>query len=301
MADIVNLTYEESMTSHFSEWYGRLAGRMSAYREEIAFGLSSVCTWTDQLSLLRYTMRFHIQNWLGHGYNNRMAFTIDLRIGLEKPISLTLRPFSGDLFVLYEVLARNVYYIAPTLLPPEKVNTIVDCGGNIGITSLFLAARYPHAKIISVEPHPENFALLQANVAQVPRITPICACVTGKPQSAVRFSTDQAAWGNRIATGDDGMLVPAITIDELCNQKGFAGIDLLKLDIEGAEEEVLENGTFLSRTEYIIIELHGRYGFQRFKHDIARSGLAAQQAHPPETYMVTAHRTNPDQAPARSS
>jgi FkbM family methyltransferase len=47
------------------------------------------------------------------------------------------------------------------------------------------------------------------------------------------------------------MLVPAITIDELCEQNGIEKIDLLKLDIEGAEAQVLENGTFLARTKHI--------------------------------------------------
>jgi hypothetical protein len=66
----------------------------------------------------------------------------------------------------------------------------------------------------------------------------------------VRFTADLAAWGNRIGTDGHGVLVPALTI-------GIEKIDLLKLDLEGAEEEVLDNGTFLARTEHIIVELHG--------------------------------------------
>lgn len=170
------------------------------------------------------------------------------------------------------------------------MRVIIDCGANIGITSLFLAARYPGATILSVEPHPENFALLKTNVAQVPRISPIPACLTGASRSAVRFTTDQAAWGNRIAADNRGVLVPAMTIEELCEQNGIKKIDLLKLDIEGAEEQVLENGTFLARTEHIIVELHGHYGFQCFQRDIAPCGLVAQEGRPPDTYMVTARR-----------
>jgi hypothetical protein len=58
--------------------------------------------------------------------------------------------------------------------------------------------------------------------------------------------------GNRIATDARGVLVPAITIEELCKQNGIEKIDLLKLDIEGAEEQVLQNGIFLARTEHIV-------------------------------------------------
>jgi FkbM family methyltransferase len=268
----------------------QISNRLSAYSREVAFGWKAASTSADQFALLYHTLRFHLHNWLGRAYDNRSAFTVELRIGDEKPASLVLRPFSGDLFVLYEVLASKAYYIAPRLLPPNEVNTIVDCGANIGTTSLFLAARYPRATIFSIEPHPENFTLLEANVVQEPRITPIRACVTGVPKNAVRFTIDDAAWGNRIATGDHGVLVPAITIDELCDQKGLAKINLLKLDIEGGEEEVLKNGTFMSRTEHIIIELHGNYTFPHFQRDVARWGFVAQEAQPPETYMVTAHR-----------
>jgi Methyltransferase FkbM domain len=86
------------------------------------------------------------------------------------------------------------------------------------------------------------------------------------------------------------MLVPAVTIDQLCEQHGIEKIDLLKLDIEGAEEQVLESGTFLARTEHIIVELHGHYGFERFQSDIAPYGLVAQEGRPPDTYLVTAHQ-----------
>jgi FkbM family methyltransferase len=180
--------------------------------------------------------------------------------------------------------------MASSLLPTDSVRVIIDCGANIGITSLFFAARYPRAKIFSVEPHPENFGLLKTNVEAAARILPIHACVTGTPQTGVRFTTDQAAWGNRITTDSNGILVPAITIDELCEQNGIEKIDLLKLDIEGAEAQVLQNGTFLARTEHIIVELHGNYGFECFRRDIGPYGLVAQQGRPPDTYMVTAYR-----------
>jgi len=268
----------------------RIIEKLSAYWREAAFAWSATRTWADQYALLHNTIRFHIRNGFGCAYNSRSTLTIDLWIDRHRPTTLTLRPFAGDLFVLYEVLAFKAYHIATALLPADNVRVIVDCGANIGITSLFLAARYPRAKILSVEPHPENFTLLKTNVETVPRILPIRDCVTGTPQSAVRFTADQAAWGNRISTDSHGVLVPAITIDQLCEQNGIEKIDLLKLDIEGAEAQVLENGTFLARTDHIIVELHGDYGRECFRRDIAPYGLVAQEERPPDTYMLTAYR-----------
>jgi FkbM family methyltransferase len=264
--------------------------KLSGYWHEALFGWRSTRSWADQYALLNHTIRFHIQNRFSFTSDTGRTVTLNICIDGERPTPITLRPFSGDLFVLYEVLAFNAYHIASSMLPVDKVRVIVDCGANIGITSLLLAARYPKAKIISVEPHPDNFALLKDNVAKNPRIRPIRACLTGTTQSAVRFTSDQAAWGNRISTDDHGVLVPAITIEELCNQNGLEKIDLLKLDIEGAEEQVLENGAFLDRTEFIIVELHGHYGIQNFQRDIAPYGFEALEGRPPDTYMVTARR-----------
>jgi FkbM family methyltransferase len=269
---------------------GRIAEKVYGYWHEAAFGWKATRSWADQFALLHNTIQFHIRNGLGCALDTRSTITINLWVERDIPTKLTLRPFAGDLFVFYEVLAFNAYHIAPSLLPADNVRVVVDCGANIGITSLFLAARYPRATILSIEPHPENFALLKTNVAEVPRILPICACVIGVSQSTVALTTDQAAWGNRIATDGLGVLVPAITIEELCSQHGIEKIDLLKLDIEGAEEQVLENGTFLARTDYIIVELHGHYGFQCFQRDIAPYGLVAREGRPPDTYLVTAHR-----------
>jgi FkbM family methyltransferase len=279
------------MKRNFNKSYYNIKEKLSSYSRELAFGFIASSTWMDEVVLLRHTARFHLQNWLGGAHDDCTTFTVKLKIGQENLTSLTLRPFSGDLFVLYEVLANNVYHIAPRLLPPLEVATIVDCGANIGITSLFLAERYPQARVFSIEPHPENFMLLKKNVAQVPRIVPIRACVTGRSVGTVRFTTDQAAWGNHIAKDDDGVLVPAITIDELCEQNRIANINLLKLDIEGGEEHLFENGGFLNRTDHMIIELHGDYGFTRFQRDIAPYGFVAREALPPETCMITAFRT----------
>jgi FkbM family methyltransferase len=270
---------------------GDITKKLAGYWREAAFGWKATYAWVDRYELLRHTILFHARNGFGRACETRHTITIDVRIDRDKPTTLKLRPFAGDLFVLYEVLAFNAYHIAPSLLPTNNVRAVVDCGANIGITSLFLAARYPDATILSVEPDQKNFALLKTNVAKIPRIRPIRACVTGTPQSVVRFTADRAAWGNRIATDAHGVLVPAITIEELCKQNGIEKIDLLKLDIEGAEELILKNATFLARTEYIIAELHGHYGFESFQRDIAPYGFVAQRERPPDTYMVTARRS----------
>src|SRR5262249_33761571 len=150
---------------------------------------------------------------------------------------------------------------------------VFDCGANIGITSLFLAARYPNARIYSIEPDPGNFALLKRNVSQERRISPIYGALVGSPREQVYLTTDAPAWGNSIATTKIGVAVNALTIDEICQENGLTYIDLLKVDIEGAEKELFANGQFLKRVSCGIIELHNNYGPDALERDVIGWGF----------------------------
>ncbi len=110
------------------------------------------------------------------------------------------------------------YRIDDDVVDPAAVHTIIDCGANIGITALYFAARYPNARIYSVEPDPSNFAILKQNVASELRITPINAAVVGRNTGPVFLSQDRPAWGNSISQSQgagSAVEVEAMTIGEL--------------------------------------------------------------------------------------
>jgi hypothetical protein len=83
------------------------------------------------------------------------------------------------------------------------------------------------------------------------------------------------AWGNHITDKENGIDVPALTIEQICDLYELPVIDLLKIDIEGAECDVFRHGTFLNRVEFIITELHGNYDVTNFEADVAPHGLVA--------------------------
>ncbi|HZV20434.1 MAG TPA: FkbM family methyltransferase [Hyphomicrobiales bacterium] len=225
----------------------------------------------SSLLLFLQTLRFHAANKLKlAGFDK--PFCVSLDIAKNYPVKLYLRPFCGDLFILYEVLSGECYYVPPQRLPPSEVRVIVDCGANIGITSLYLASRYPNATVFSIEPHPENFALLQRNATQEPRIVPIHAAVTGIPQPHVKITLGRKAWGNGITEAQDGFRVNAITLSGLTEKRCIEYVDLLKIDIEGAEADVFRNGEFLSKVRFGLIELHAPYDEKQFNADLTRFG-----------------------------
>jgi FkbM family methyltransferase len=253
--------------------------KLRSYLREAYFIISATGDLRSRAILLLHTFRFHLFNALKRAQDKDATFTINLAIDRGHVGPLILRTFAGDLFVLYEVLLDCCYFIPNSYLAPNTVRAIIDCGANIGITALYFASRYPNAKIYCVEPHPENFAILKQNVQFQSRIIPIHAAVVAQPNTSVRLSVDEPAWGNKLSQKGEGIDVPAITVSEICEKYGLQDIDLLKVDIEGAEEAMFADAGFLSRVKAGIIELHGQYSKQRFDKDLTKWGFVS---FPPE-------------------
>ena len=137
-------------------------------------------------------------------------------------------------------------------LPDRPV--IVDCGGNIGLSAIWFARTYPEAEITVYEPDVGLSAILKRNLARA-----------GHAQARV---VNAAAWVSDgeisfNATGDDsGRIDPsgatrvrAIDLSQALPDR----VDLLKLDIEGAEFEVLEHlvsSGAINRIQNIAAEFH---------------------------------------------
>ena len=246
-----------------------LTHTLSSYSRELLFVARYSADWRTYVALLKNTMSFHLGNALGRRLGDDLPFTATLRLGAGRNTDISIRPFSGDIFVLYEVLLHRCYNLPDTLLPPERVRAILDCGANVGITALYFACRYPNARIFCIEPDFRNFELLKRNSAREPRIVPIHGALVGRPRKVVHLTASRPAWGNFVTDNSEGIEVPAFTIEQILDDYHLSRVDLLKVDIEGAEREVFANGQFLPRVGHIVIELHNDYGFEEFARDLA--------------------------------
>lgn len=115
--------------------------------------------------------------------------------------------------------------------------TIIDCGSNIGLSVLYFKSRYPHAVIHSFEPDPVAYEKLVANMEAngFKDVFTYKAAVWIEDGELV-FETD-GSWGGH--TGDDassvGVTVKALKLDGFLDKH----VDFLKMDIEGAESDVI--------------------------------------------------------------
>jgi FkbM family methyltransferase len=161
---------------------------------------------------------------------------------------------------LFEEIIINAEY---ALEPSEPPSVIIDAGANIGLTSVFFANRFPTARIIAVEPEPANFELLKKNVAYYPNVTPLRAALWKEDGNVTLFDPGSGSWGFQTREQRDGESgtgsVPSMSIATLMARCSLQWIDLLKVDIEGAEKEVFERAeAWIERVGILMIELHDR-------------------------------------------
>lgn len=176
--------------------------------------------------------------------------------GFKHPLYLRLK--TSDLPTLQKIWRDQEYAISLK----QEPTFIIDAGANIGIASIFFATKFPNAKIVAIEPEPGNFALLEKNTRPYPNITAIHAALWKENGEVSLFDPGQGPWA--FQTRADGAntigRVPSITVDELLGRFSASTVDILKMDIEGAEKEIFENASaWISKVGVIMVELHDRF------------------------------------------
>lgn len=154
------------------------------------------------------------------------------------------------------VCEKRVLFTPQYFDPPERdmlANrmregfTFIDVGANIGAYSLFVAAKAGRgARILAVEPQPDVFARLAFNIAQNPfgTIKAVACALADKPGELTLFidPSNRGESSVRIlsSTAGKAIKVPAMTLLSLVQGEGYERIDAIKLDVEGAEDLILE-------------------------------------------------------------
>lgn len=125
--------------------------------------------------------------------------------------------------------------------------TFLDIGANVGAYSVFVAAKAgPRARILAIEPQPDVFERLVFNIRQNrwPTVKAIACAVADKSGELTLFLDPQNSGESSLkiltTSSASSMKVPAKTLMQLVEEEGFGHIDAAKLDVEGAEDIILE-------------------------------------------------------------
>lgn len=168
---------------------------------------------------------------------------------------LVQRQYDLARFPQYERLLKHYR----NTLQRGETPLIIDCGGNIGLGSLWFGRLFPKAKIVSIEPDEHNFELLRSNTAVLgDRITLVQGGIWDRPGALCIVNPDSGSAAFQVAFSKTHVLnsISAYTIDDLCEIAGVANPLIVKLDIEGAQAHLFASNTeWVGRTALITLEL----------------------------------------------
>lgn len=147
-------------------------------------------------------------------------------------------------------------------LPPKEMPTptlVLDLGANIGLTAAHYCVMWPKADVVGYEMDYNNCDVATVNV---PKALILPQAIAGEP-GFVSYNQNLRAEAFTYVYGGDSR-VKAVTllqaIEDVWGQD--AKVDFVKMDIEGAEWDVIEDGTWVNSVRHLVIELHepGRAG-----------------------------------------
>jgi FkbM family methyltransferase len=204
------------------------------------------------------------------------------------------RPFfvrlgSSDLQLHQTIRFRGEYdpVIQETSL--DDIRQVVDLGSNAGYTIRLWRELFPKARIIGVEPDPDNIRICRANADSLPggRVDLIQACVDGKSGSVWLDRSKpehQYKIGQTVQT--NSLEVEAITVPEvLARTRADPVIDFLKCDVQGAEQAIFADcASWIHRVRNMIVEVHPPYTGDQLIADLQKAGWTWRRH--------TAHKTD---------
>jgi FkbM family methyltransferase len=198
-------------------------------------------------------------------------FILKLRNGIQYYI----RPHLGELEMVEEIWHREIY--DPLLSFIKDGSTVVDIGANIGIFSLKASRAAKNVHVIACEPIAESAATAKENaLLNGADIDVRCVAVAGKSGELQLFQpadqTEGTVWPQ---PGVKPHLVPCVSLADLLGDT--PSCDFLKMDCEGAEEEIIMNAPreVLDKIKSMSIEWHdgrNRYGMDHFISLLANAG-----------------------------
>lgn len=168
------------------------------------------------------------------------------------------RPGTADV-AMFEAVFLGGYYVFDQKL---QLSYIIDGGAHIGLSAVLFALKYPEAEIVAVEAEKTNYELLSVNVRAYPNIHPVYGGLWNT-DTVLTIQDAQESTSSFQVTEDwcsSSVSLPGITIDGILDRFEFPRIDLLKLNVEGAERKIFESNCddWLGLVRFMVIDLHDR-------------------------------------------
>jgi len=145
-----------------------------------------------------------------------------------------------------------------SILSQNKTPLIIDCGANIGLSAFHFATAFPNSTVVAIEPERNNFLMMEKNCKGFQNVEFLNKAV-GSEEGFVSIDNDQVdnnayrVSRNENEIGD----IEIVSINSILSSRNELVPFLIKIDIEGFEDDLFSNNTeWVEKFPLLIIETH---------------------------------------------
>jgi FkbM family methyltransferase len=154
-----------------------------------------------------------------------------------------------------------------TKFTPKEGDVVIDIGAHIGLYTIISSKQAGNTgKVVAIEADPDNFELLKRNIAlnNLTNVLPLNYAVFSTKTKIKLYEQSASAKYNSVmltranTKNENYAEVNADTLDNILKQNGVNQVDWIKIDVEGAEFEVLKGSieTLSSKNMSLLVEIH---------------------------------------------
>jgi FkbM family methyltransferase len=205
-------------------------------------------------------------------------------VGWKSGEQVALRAATSDVLVFREMFLERVYDQALAALGVERIRPrILDCGANVGFFPVLCSRLFTNPFVVCVEPELGNFDALKANIRGIPAVVkPVRAFLGAHPGQGYLKDCGSGEWAftlsyTQVAAAEP---IPVLDIPSLLQSAAWDDVDLLKVDIEGAEADVFAScSPWIRLVRFMIVETHPPYSINQLLADLSTSNTRWSVVH----------------------
>jgi FkbM family methyltransferase len=229
----------------------KLLPRINNLYKTLSLGFLLGATFTEKIRMTWFILWTKIER----GTGNRIG-TFRVRFNRAE-FDVSFRNNFADVFVLYEAFVSCDYALVAQGTKVPRV--IFDVGANLGFVSLYFKALFPQARIYCFEPDPENLAILKRNIGQFSDVSCMQQGIGAQQETRSFFRSRVFHMRNSLVQSspdDEEIHIDLVSLSYALQQVKEAHVDIMKMDVEGAEREIVPAFQEWQRIGTIVGELH---------------------------------------------
>ena len=213
---------------------------------------------------------FSLLNAKNAGNRNKIPRVLSFN-NLLHPI--LVRPGTDDAKTIINNIVREEW---GDFQPEQPPKWMIDAGAYIGDTSAYFLSRFPSLNVIALEPNPDTFKVTMQNLSHYKERITILNSGLYSSEGFLRFQEGQT---NASINNDGKIEISVTTINSLLEKYSIERLDILKMDIEGAEESIFSSKPelWLNNIDWLIIEFHSNSGKASILDILEKNGFTWRQ------------------------